>query len=150
MKELANIIIKDLINSGVETFFGIQGGACARLIQAVIINGGKFHPVLNEQAAGYTAHGYYLKTRKTPGMIFTTGPGFTNGLTGIAACYFDRIPSITLVGQVNKKLNVSQKTNTRMVGFQEVNHIGLAKEISTKTFKIDSTLKYKNCRKEKR
>ena len=35
-----------------------------------------------------------------------------------------------------------------MVGFQEVNHIGLAKEISTKTFKIDSTLKYKNCRKE--
>ena len=28
---------------------------------------------------------------KTAGLIFTTGPGLTNGITGIAGCYYDRV-----------------------------------------------------------
>ena len=88
----------------VNTFFGVQGGACARLIENVVKFKGKFIPVLNEQTAGFYAHGYHLATNKTAGLIFTTGPGLTNGLTGIAACYYDRIPLVTLVGQVNSKI----------------------------------------------
>ena len=108
MKNLSEKLIYDLIKSGVNTFFGIQGGACARLIENVVKYKGKFIPVLNEQSAGYYAHGYYMATGKTAGLIFTTGPGLTNAVSGIAACYYDRVPLITLVGQVPKRLNISK------------------------------------------
>ena len=118
MKSLSEQIIKDLIENGVTTFFGVQGGACARFIDSIIKYKGKFIPVLNEQAAGFYAHGYYLSTNKTAGLVFTTGPGLTNAITGIASCYYDRIPLVAITGQVKKKLNIAKKTNTRMVGFQ--------------------------------
>ena len=142
MKEISQILIKDLINQGIRTFFGVQGGACARLIKSVIELGGTFHPVLNEQAAGYCAHGFYMAEKKPAGMIFTTGPGLINGLSGIATCFYDRVPSIILVGQVNKTLNIAKKTKTRMVGFQEVPHLDLSNSIADKTFKIDSKRKF--------
>ena len=68
---LSDKIISDLIAKGVTTYFGVQGGACARLIQSVIKLGGKYHSVLNEQSAGYYAHGYFLATQKPAG----SGPG---------------------------------------------------------------------------
>ena len=142
MLNISEQLIKDLTNQGVDTYFGVQGGACARLIENVIKYNGKFIPVLNEQTAGFYAHGYHLATNKTAGLIFTTGPGLTNGLTGIAACYYDRIPLVTLVGQVSSKINIAQTTKTRMVGFQEVPHLELSKPISDQCIKIDSEKKY--------
>ena len=143
MQEIATDLIKKLKKKGINTFFGLQGGACARLIEAVIKSGGKYYSVLNEQAAGYCAHGYYLATRKPAGIIVTTGPGFTNTISGIAACYYDNVPLVVLVGQVKKTLNVADKFKTKMVGFQELPHLKIAKSISDKTFCIDSEKKYK-------
>jgi acetolactate synthase I/II/III large subunit len=148
MRNVSEQLIKDLIDQGVDTFFGIQGGACARLIENVIKFGGKYFPVLNEQSAGFYAHGYYMATNKTAGLIFTTGPGLTNGLSGIAACYYDRVPLVTLVGQVVTKLNIAKNTKTRMVGFQEVPHLDLCKPISDNCFKIDTKVKYFKFRDE--
>ena len=81
-----------------------------RLIENVIKFKAKFIPVLNEQSAGFYAHGYYMATKKTAGLIFTTGPGLTNGLSGIASCYYDRVPLVVLVGQVVRKLNIAKST----------------------------------------
>ena len=64
MRSLSDILIKDLMDKGFKTFFGLQGGASARIIESVVKLGGKFHPVLNEQAAGYAAHGYFLTNNK--------------------------------------------------------------------------------------
>ena len=148
MNNVSEQLIKDLIDQGVDTFFGIQGGACARLIENVVKFKGKFIPVLNEQSAGFYAHGYYMATKKTAGLIFTTGPGLTNGLSGIAACFYDRVPLVTLVGQVVSKINIAKSTNTRMVGFQEVPHLELCKPISDHCYKIDSKDKYFGFRNE--
>ena len=115
MQELSTDLIRKLKKKGINTFFGVIGGACARLIEAVIKSGGKYYPVLNEQAAGYCAHGYYLSTRKTAGIILTTGPGFTNAVSGIAACYYDNIPLVVLIGQVPRTLNTADKFKTKMV-----------------------------------
>ncbi len=147
MKTVTENFIKDLINSGVTTFFGVQGGACARIIEAIIKNKGNFIPVLNEQSAGYFAHGYYKANRKVAGLVFTTGPGLTNGLSGIAACFYDNVPLIVLVGQVVKKLNIASKTNTKMVGFQEVQHLKVCETISDYRYKFDNVEKYLNQRK---
>ena len=109
MINLSEQIIKDLIDKGVTTFFGVQGGACARFIDNVIKYKGKYIPVLNEQSAGFYAHGYYLSTKKTAGLIFTTGPGLlTNAITGVASCFYDRVPLVVLTGQV-KKLMLQKK-----------------------------------------
>lgn len=148
MNNVSEQLIKDLIDQGVDTFFGIQGGACARLIENVVKFKGKFIPVLNEQSAGFYAHGYYMATKKTAGLIFTTGPGLTNGLSGIAACFYDRVPLVTLVGQVVSKINIAKSTNTRMVGFQEVPHLELCEPISDHCYKIDSKDKYFGFRNE--
>ena len=148
MNSLSDILIKDLMNQGFKTFFGLQGGASARLIESVVSLGGRFHPVLNEQTAGYAAHGYYLANNQPAGVIFTTGPGLTNGVSGIAACYFDRIPLVVIVGQVGKDLNVAKKTKTRMVGFQEVQHLEIIKPIVDSSFKIESLDFYKKSRKK--
>ncbi len=142
-----NLISKDLINKlrqkKINTFFGVQGGACARLIEDVVKSGGKYYPVLNEQAAGYAAHGYYLATKKVAGIILTTGPGFTNAVSGIAACYYDNIPLVVLVGQVSKSLNKAKKFKTKMVGFQEIQHLKIGESISDEVFCIDSVNNYK-------
>ena len=146
MTELSDRLIKDLIKVGVKTYFGVQGGACARLIQSLTRNGGKFIPVLNEQAAGYSAHGYYLANNRIAGCIFTTGPGFTNGVSGIAACYFDGVPIVTLVGQVNNALNKAERFKTKMIGFQEVQHLKIAETIASSTYKINSKEKFYSAR----
>lgn len=136
---LATQLIADLKGQGVTVFYGVQGGAAARLIEEVVSAGLKYIPVLNEQSAGYFAHGYYLATGRPAGLIFTTGPGFTNSISGIAACYYDSIPCVVLVGQVGTTLNVAKKYATKMVGFQEVDHIGLASPISDRQFSINTT-----------
>ena len=146
MLNISEQLVKDLIDQGVDTFFGVQGGACARLIENVVKYKGKFIPVLNEQTAGFYAHGYHLATNKTAGLIFTTGPGLTNGISGIAACYYDRVPLVTLVGQVNSKMNIAKFTNTRMVGFQEVPHLELSSPVSDQCIKIDNEKKYLDIR----
>ena len=146
MRSLSDILIKDLMDKGFKTFFGLQGGASARIIESVVKLGGKFHPVLNEQAAGYAAHGYFLTNNKPAGLIFTTGPGLTNGVSGIAACYYDRVPLTVIVGQVAKDNNIAKQTKTRMVGFQEVQHLDITKPISDLNFKISSLKDYKKNR----
>ena len=110
MSSLSDIFVKDLMSKGFKNYFGVQGGAAARIIESVVKLGGTFHPVLNEQAAGYAAHGYFLANRKPAGVIFTTGPGLTNGVSGIAACYYDRVPLVAIVGQVNRQQNLAKKT----------------------------------------
>ena len=64
MSDISRDLIDKLKKKKVDTFFGVQGGACARLIEDVIKSGGRYYPVLNEQTAGYAAHGYYLATKK--------------------------------------------------------------------------------------
>jgi len=143
MQTIALDLIKKLKKEGIDTFFGVQGGACARLIEAVIKSGGKFYPVLNEQAAGYCAHGYFLSKKKPAGVIVTTGPGFTNAVSGISACYYDNVPIVVLVGQVKKKLNIAKNFGTKMVGFQELPHLKIGENFADKVYCINSEKNYK-------
>ena len=64
------------------------------------------------------------------GAIVTTGPGFFNLITGIAACYYDNVPSVFLCGQVNRGLNKAAEFQTKMYGFQEAPHAEIAEFIA--------------------
>ncbi|MAO55526.1 MAG: hypothetical protein CMM61_07490, partial [Rhodospirillaceae bacterium] len=70
------------------------------------------------------------------GAIVTTGPGFFNLITGIAACYYDNVPSVFLCGQVNRGLNKAAEFQTKMYGFQEAPHAEIAEFIADTTIKV--------------
>ncbi len=127
MTSLSEQLIDQLATSGVRDFFGVQGGACAHLIRASSLNKlTNFVPVLNEQSSGLCAHGYFKATGRPAGVIVTTGPGFSNLVTGMLACYVDRVPLVVLCGQVSSSQNLAGEFGTRMYGFQELDHASIA------------------------
>jgi len=137
MNKVSDIISQRLARAGVKTFFGVQGGACMHLIESTCQNSEtQYIPVLNEQAAGLSAHGYYFASGDVAGAIVTTGPGFFNLVTGIAACYYDNVPSVFLCGQVGSGINIAQRLGTKMYGFQEAPHAEIADFISDKSLKV--------------
>lgn len=134
---IAKILISELYKVGVKTYFGVQGGACAHLIHAAASNEStNYIPVLNEQAAGLYAHGAYMSSGEVCGIIATTGPGFFNAVTGIAACYFDQVPCVVLCGQMNAARNLAASFGTKMYGFQEADHAEMARTISSKVIRV--------------
>lgn len=63
----------------------------------------------------------------------TSGPGGTNLITGIGCSYFDSIPALHIVGQVNQnELKGSMKgtINSRQIGFQETDIVSISKPLT--------------------
>ncbi|MFC2438350.1 MAG: acetolactate synthase large subunit [Prevotella melaninogenica] len=76
--------------------------------------------VRHEQAAAMAADGYARVSGKVGVAVVTSGPGFTNALTGLATAYSDSIPIVLISGQVA----------TSLIGtdaFQEIDAIGISR-----------------------
>ena len=77
---------------GVDLVFGISGGHIESLLDGFTEYSIRAIDVRHEQAAVMMAHAWSVYTGK-PGVCFlTAGPGFTNGLTGIANAYLENSP----------------------------------------------------------
>lgn len=103
-QRVADIVVQTLVDLGVDTFYGIPGGAIASVYDALIDQ--KSARVINtrhETAAVFMAMGHSRVSGKLPCVLMTSGPGITNGLTGIAAAHADGIPLIVIGGEVPKK-----------------------------------------------
>jgi len=86
---------------GVDTVFGIPGGAIAKLY-SVLPDRPDLRVVTtkHETNAGFMAMGYAAATGR-PGVVLTTaGPGITNALTGIASAYYEGLPVVHIAGEV--------------------------------------------------
>jgi len=141
--KVSDYLIKCLKKCGVNTYFGVQGGAIAHVIESSA-KYCEYIPVLNEQAGGLYAHGFYYNHNKPSCVLTTTGPGFLNSITGMGACYFDGVPSVFITGQVSNNLNLAKKFKIKMYGFQEVQHIDIGKNLADNYFKINSEKTLKN------
>jgi len=83
----------------VEMVFGISGGHLESILDGFTEYKIRTIDVRHEQAAAMMAHAWFVYTGK-PGVCFlTAGPGFTNGLTGIANAYLDNAPLVVLCGR---------------------------------------------------
>ena len=97
----AEIIVKALIDQGVEVIFGYPGGAVLPLYDALFKqNQIKHILVRHEQAAVHAAEGYARSTGKVGVVLVTSGPGATNAVTGLTDALMDSIPVVCLTGQV--------------------------------------------------
>ena len=137
MIKVSDYLVQVLIKCGVKTYFGVQGGAIAHVIESSAKKA-EYIPVFNEQSAGLSAHGYYFANNKPAATLVTTGPGFLNSVTGLAACYYDNVPAVFITGQVSKQLNLAEKFKMKMYGFQEVPHLEVGKKIAGNIFNINS------------
>lgn len=98
----ADILVKSLVDHGVEVLFAYPGGASMPLHQALTRYQDKLRTILprHEQGGGFAAQGYARTTGKPGVCMATSGPGATNLVTAIADAKLDSIPLIAITGQV--------------------------------------------------
>jgi acetolactate synthase-1/2/3 large subunit len=125
----AQVVWESLVREGVETIFGISGGAVIHLYHA--LPDYPIHHVLmrHEQGAAHAADGYARATGKVGACIATSGPGATNLVTGLATAYMDSSPVVAITGQVP----------TPVIGtdaFQEVDITGITLPITKHNYLV--------------
>ncbi len=98
----ADILVKSLVDHGVEVLFAYPGGASMPLHQALTRFSDKLRTILprHEQGCGFAAQGYARTTGKPGVCMATSGPGATNLVTTIADAKLDSIPIVAITGQV--------------------------------------------------
>lgn len=101
----AEAVVRSLEELGVDTIFGIPGGAVLPLYDP-LYSSEKIHHVLvrHEQGAGHAAEGYATASGKVGVCIATSGPGATNIVTALADANLDSVPIVAITGQVGRSL----------------------------------------------
>ncbi|HRW19157.1 MAG TPA: biosynthetic-type acetolactate synthase large subunit [Dermatophilaceae bacterium] len=91
----AQALVRSLEAIGVDTVFGIPGGAILPAYDPLMDSGKVRHILVrHEQGAGHAAEGYAAATGKVGVCMATSGPGATNLVTPIADAYMDSVPII--------------------------------------------------------
>ncbi|MBD7911986.1 MULTISPECIES: biosynthetic-type acetolactate synthase large subunit [Clostridium] len=121
----SDIVIKSIIDEGVDLVFGYPGGQVINLYDSLYKYQDEIKHVLtcHEQGAAHAADGYARATGKVGVCIATSGPGATNLVTGIATAYMDSIPLVAITGNV--PMNLLGKDS-----FQEVDITGITMPIT--------------------
>ena len=117
----AEMVIRALLDQGVEVVFGYPGGAVLPIYDALFQQNALRHILVrHEQGAVHAAEGYARSTGKIGAVLVTSGPGATNAVTGLTDALMDSIPVICLTGQVP----------THLIGndaFQEADTTGITR-----------------------
>lgn len=99
----ADLIVDYLDQLGIDTVFGVPGGAIEPLLNSLARSARRGGPRLvvarHESGAAFMADGYYRETGKMGVVCSTTGPGATNLLTGVASALADEIPMLVITAQ---------------------------------------------------
>ena len=123
-------LVKALEKVGVDTVFGIPGGAVLPAYDPMMDSEQIRHILVrHEQGAGHAAEGYASATGRVGVCMATSGPGATNLVTPIADAYMDSVPIVAITGQVP----------SRAIGtdaFQEADISGITQPITKHNFLI--------------
>jgi acetolactate synthase-1/2/3 large subunit len=127
----AQALIKSLEQQGVDTVFGLPGGAILPVYDPLLDSSIRHILVRHEQGAGHMAEGYALATGRPGVAIVTSGPGATNIVTPIGNAHMDSTPLVVITGQVA----------TGSIGtdaFQECDITGITMGITKHNFLVQS------------
>ena len=128
----AEIVVRALLDQGVEVLFGYPGGAVLPIYDALYAEPKLRHVLVrHEQGATHAAEGYARSTGKPGVVLVTSGPGATNAVTGIVDALMDSIPLVVITGQVA----------THLIGtdaFQECDTIGITRPCTKHNYLVKS------------
>jgi acetolactate synthase-1/2/3 large subunit len=120
----AQVLLRTLIDAGVDTVFGYPGGAVLPLYDALYLEPGLRHVLVrHEQAAVHAAEGYARSTGRLGVVFVTSGPGMANTTSGLLDALCDSIPILCISGQVATSLI---GTNA----FQECDALGISNSVT--------------------
>jgi len=126
----AHVLLEALKAEGVQTIFGIPGGAVIPIMDALYDEKDlRFVLMRHEQGAGHAADGYARATGRVGVCLATSGPGATNLVTALATANFDSVPLVAITGQVK----------THLIGndaFQEADITGIARPCTKHTYLV--------------
>ena len=125
----SEIIVRCLLEQGVDTVFGYPGGAILNVYDALYKNSDKIRHILtsHEQGAAHAADGYARASGKVGVCMATSGPGATNLVTGIATAYMDSVPVVAITCNVTLPLLGKDS-------FQEVDIAGITMPVTKHGF----------------
>ena len=126
----ARIVLECLKREGVDTVFGLPGGAVLPIYDALYDFEGLRHVLVRQEAAaGHAAEGYARTTGKVGVCLVTSGPAATNLVTALQDAYMDSIPIVAFTGQVP----------THLIGndaFQEADNCGITRPCTKHNFLV--------------
>ncbi len=126
----ARNIVRALEELGVETIFGMPGGAILPTYDPLYDSTRLRHILVrHEQGAGHAATGYAAATGKVGVCMATSGPGATNLITALADANMDSVPVVAITGQVG----------AAMIGtdaFQEADIVGATMPLTKHSFLV--------------
>ena len=127
----SQIVIEALHRENTEVVFGYPGGAIMNVYDEIYKQDFFQHILVkHEQAAIHSADAYARSSGKVGVAIVTSGPGFTNAVTGLATAYTDSIPLVVISGQVP----------TQVIGtdaFQEIDAVGISRSCTKHNFLVN-------------
>lgn len=93
-------ILDTLHEYGVDTIFGVPGGAIISLYGALVHRPEiRIVTAKHETGAVFLAMGHALATGRLGVVLTTAGPGITNAITGIAAAFNEDLPILVISGE---------------------------------------------------
>jgi acetolactate synthase-1/2/3 large subunit len=117
----ADIVIKALVDQGVDVVFGYPGGAVLPIYDSLFKQNNLRHILVRQEGgAVHAAEGYARSTGRVGVVLVTSGPGATNAVTGLTDALMDSVPIVCLTGQVP----------THLIGndaFQEADTTGITR-----------------------
>jgi acetolactate synthase-1/2/3 large subunit len=126
----AQVLVRSLESVGVDTVFGLPGGAIMPAYDALLDSTRLRHILVrHEQGAGHAATGYAQATGRVGVCIATSGPGATNLVTPLADAHMDSVPIVAITGQVATHLIGTD-------GFQEADICGITMPITKHNFLV--------------
>ncbi|MDZ7688576.1 MAG: biosynthetic-type acetolactate synthase large subunit [Halobacteriales archaeon] len=128
----AEALVEGLKQEGVDTMFGITGGAIMPVYD-VLYDDEEIHHVMmgHEQGAAHAAEAYHSVTGRPGVCLATSGPGATNLITGLADADMDSRSIIGITGQVPTDMignDAFQETDMRGVSMPVTKHNYLVKD----------------------
>ena len=98
----ADIVVKSLVDHGVDVLFAYPGGCSMPMHQSLTKYSDRLRTILprHEQGGAFAAQGIARSTGNVGVVMATSGPGATNLVTAIADAKLDSIPLIAITGQV--------------------------------------------------
>ncbi len=128
----SQMVIKALLDQGVDVVFGYPGGAVLPIYDALFQQNALTHVLVRQEGgAVHAAEGYARSSGKVGVVLVTSGPGATNAVTGLTDALMDSIPVVCLTGQVP----------THLIGndaFQEADTTGITRPCTKHNYLVKS------------
>ncbi len=126
----SEIVLKALVDQGVDVIFGYPGGAVLPIYDALYKQNSIRHILVRQEGgAVHAAEGYARSTGRVGVVLVTSGPGATNTVTGLTDAFMDSIPVVCFTGQVP----------THLIGndaFQEADTMGITRSCTKHNYLV--------------